>query len=190
MLDPHDSTKQAVFNIANVSSGSTQTIDVTTLGGGVTVIGDIDGQAPSDNGATISGADLYLQSASETKPGLVSTTAQTFAGTKTFPTPIGISPGTVLVSPVSGAIENDGTNLFYTDRNDVRWSLVPQNNVSGAVISVNSSGGAPSNYLQVSDPNAGDVWDIDGTGQLSWQAAGGALSPTYVLEMNGGRSNT
>ena len=57
-----------------------------TIGGPGTVfsIGTIDSQTPSANGAVIHSGALVMQSASGTVPGLVNTTAQTFAGLKTF----------------------------------------------------------------------------------------------------------
>lgn len=59
-------------------------------GGGVTIVGAFDSQTPSANGATIIGSDIYFQSASATVPGMVNTTAQTFAGAKTFTSPVTI----------------------------------------------------------------------------------------------------
>lgn len=51
---------------------------------GVAVVGTIDSQTPSSNGAVIVGNTIYLQSASATNPGLVNATAQNLAGDKTF----------------------------------------------------------------------------------------------------------
>ena len=50
---------------------------------GITV-GALDGQAKNTNGATIAGGVLYLQSADETNPGVVTTGTQTLAGNKTL----------------------------------------------------------------------------------------------------------
>lgn len=50
----------------------------------VSVLGTIDSQTKSANGAVISGSNLYLQNADGTYPGLVSTAAQTFTGDKTI----------------------------------------------------------------------------------------------------------
>lgn len=47
-------------------------------------IGTLDGQAGSANGASISSSSIFMQSATATFPGLVSSAAQTFAGVKTF----------------------------------------------------------------------------------------------------------
>ncbi len=66
----------------------------TTGAGGVTTVGTIDTQTPSANGAVISGSSIYLQSASATEPGLVNTTTQSFAGTKTFTGDVNIGDAT------------------------------------------------------------------------------------------------
>jgi hypothetical protein len=59
--------------------------------GGVNTIGAFDGGTANANGATITGTTLFLQSASATFPGLVSTIAQTFAGDKTFSNAVNVS---------------------------------------------------------------------------------------------------
>lgn len=51
---------------------------------GVTSIGTIDTQTKSANGAVISGSSLIMQTADSTHPGLISSSAQTIAGDKTF----------------------------------------------------------------------------------------------------------
>src|SRR5207245_5594681 len=51
---------------------------------GVTSVGNIDTQTKSANGAVISGTSIYLQTADASSVGLVSTSAQTFGGAKTF----------------------------------------------------------------------------------------------------------
>lgn len=53
-------------------------------GGGTLSVGTLDSQTKSLNGAVISSNNLYLQTADASNPGLVSTSAQTFAGDKTF----------------------------------------------------------------------------------------------------------
>lgn len=62
-------------------------------------MGPLDGAAASPNGATIGSSSLYLQSASATNPGIVSSFTQTFAGVKTFNAQIlatgGIGLGTI-----------------------------------------------------------------------------------------------
>lgn len=52
---------------------------------GITTVGTIDSQTASNDGAVITGGTtIVLQSASSTKPGLVNTTPQTLAGTKSL----------------------------------------------------------------------------------------------------------
>lgn len=59
--------------------------------GTVSTIGTIDSEGtPSSDGATISGVDLIMQSASDTVPGLVNNTIQSFSGNKTFTGLLGI----------------------------------------------------------------------------------------------------
>lgn len=58
----------------------------STGGTSITGIGTIDSVSPKvANGAQVSGANIILQTADASFPGLVSTAAQTFAGVKTFP---------------------------------------------------------------------------------------------------------
>lgn len=86
-------------------NATTQTwIDQSTGGGGtpVTTIGTIDGNGASANGASISGANLFMQSASVTVPGEVNNTTQSFSGNKTF-------TGTITASNLSGTNTGDVT---------------------------------------------------------------------------------
>lgn len=61
--------------------------------GSVTGVGALDSETPSSNGASISGNNLILQSASATEPGLVNTTTQNFAGNKTFTGQVTVEDG-------------------------------------------------------------------------------------------------
>ena len=56
----------------------------TAVSTGVSLVGGIDAQTASANGAVINGNSIYLQSASTTAPGLVNTAAQSFKGNKSF----------------------------------------------------------------------------------------------------------
>lgn len=62
----------------------------TTLSGGVTTMAAI-GSVPNANGASISGTTLTLQPADATNGGVVNTTNQTFAGSKTFNSDISVN---------------------------------------------------------------------------------------------------
>lgn len=80
-------------------------------------VGTLDGTTPSSNGAVIGAGNLYMQSASATLPGVVNTTSQTFAGTKTFNSGI-ISFGDLLMSPAGGFLRIIGelSNATRTNR--------------------------------------------------------------------------
>ncbi|HUC89311.1 MAG TPA: hypothetical protein VMR45_00755 [Patescibacteria group bacterium] len=52
-------------------------------GVGITAVGALDGVAKTASGAGISGTSIYMQSADASNPGLVTTGAQTFGGSKT-----------------------------------------------------------------------------------------------------------
>lgn len=71
-----------VFTLKNTTTGEGEWN--APAASGVTTIGTIDTQTASANGAVISGTTLYMQSASLTRPGLVNTGAQNFAGAKLF----------------------------------------------------------------------------------------------------------
>ena len=60
-------------------------------GSAITGVGTIDSVTKSANGAVISGANLIMQNAGATYPGLVSTGTQTFAGAKTFSSTVSAS---------------------------------------------------------------------------------------------------
>jgi hypothetical protein len=57
---------------------------ITGGGGGSLSMGALDGQTASAAGATIDSGFLYLQSATETAPGIITTGAQIISGQKTF----------------------------------------------------------------------------------------------------------
>jgi fibronectin-binding autotransporter adhesin len=100
------------FTLSLPTITANDTICTLTLancsGSGVTTIGAIDTQTASGNGAVISGTSLYLQSASASNPGLVNTTAQTFAGAKTFNSSVtlGASAGSGTLLTNNGALVN------------------------------------------------------------------------------------
>lgn len=75
---------------------------------GVTTIGTIDSNGSSSNGATISGSNLYMQSASTTVPGEVNNSSQSFTGLKNFTNNI-IAPVCSGASAASGALQLQST---------------------------------------------------------------------------------
>lgn len=86
-------------NVLTVVAGLPAWAAATT---GITTIGTIDTAGPSANGLTITGANLFAQSASATFPGMVNLTTQSFAGNKTF-------TGTIVASNLSGTNTGDVT---------------------------------------------------------------------------------
>lgn len=77
-------------------------------GTGVSVIGTINSQSKSANGAVISGTSLVLQEADATNNGLISTGTQTLAGNKTF-------SGSISASNLSGTNTGDQTITLTGD---------------------------------------------------------------------------
>lgn len=91
-------------------------------GGGmaVTTIGTIDSNGAVANGASISGINLFMQSASVTVPGLVNNTTQSFSGNKTF-------SGSISASNLSGTNAGDVTlSAFGSTPNSNGASLTGQ----------------------------------------------------------------
>jgi hypothetical protein len=90
-------------------------------GGGVTTVGSLDGGTEDANGANISSTTIYMQSATATIPGLVTTTSQTFAGDKTFtgviiaPTHVGgiANTSTITIKPSSHASATTGADIIF-----------------------------------------------------------------------------
>ncbi|HET9850066.1 MAG TPA: hypothetical protein VFP35_00325, partial [Candidatus Saccharimonadales bacterium] len=116
-------------------------------GSGVTNVGAIDSQTKSANGAVISGANLFLQTADGTYPGLVGTGAQTFAGSKTF------SAGATFNGNVLAKTTSASTTAFQVQ------------NAANAVFTVDTSG----NKVVLGTASALD-------GQLQLQSASGSGS--------------
>lgn len=80
------------------------------------------------------------------------------AATSTIPS-FKIASATLLASPQAGAIENDGTHLYYTDDGNNRWQLDQQTNTS-------------TNLYNTDDTFTGTrVADLDGN-SLTWSNAG------------------
>lgn len=102
---------------------------------GVTVIGTIDTPTTSADGAHISGTTLYMQTATASVPGLVSTSTQTFAGNKTF-------NGNILLGGSSPALNfttttTDAAINFSNPSSGVGHSLT----VTGQTGAASSTGG-------------------------------------------------
>ena len=102
----------------------------------------LDGTTKTSSGAAISGNTLYMQTADGTYPGLVSTAAQTFAGAKTFSSPVKApggsvsAPGLTFSTETNTGIYLDGAldmalavngqqalNLMYNGASQVNWGI-------------------------------------------------------------------
>lgn len=90
-----------------ILSGTPFTLGNT--GSGVTSLNTF-GSSPNSSGATISGTSLTLQPASDTQPGGVSTTTQSFAGAKTFVNNV-VMDGTLTIGSSGPVLSNNTGNL-------------------------------------------------------------------------------
>lgn len=145
-----------------------------TSGSGVVTIGTIDSQSKSANGAVITGTSLVMQSADATYPGLITSTSQTIAGTKTF-------TGGIITSAI-----NSSGNLSLTG------NPISLQSSSGINIQEIASGTTPANlgylnlYAKTDDnlytQNSNAVEVIVGNPPGSIIAYGGASAPSgYIL---------
>ncbi len=108
--------------LARGTNGQCLTSNATTVvwgtcqpgGSGVTTIGALDGGTANANGATISGVNLFLQSADASFAGLVNTGTQTFAGAKTF---TGLLTGQAGATVSGAAINLNASSNFDTNIN-------------------------------------------------------------------------
>lgn len=143
-----------VNGVSTITISSTSSGDVT-----LTPVGS----TPNANGASLSGQALTLQPASGSFPGLVSTTAQTFAGNKTFSGSIAVnsidtpSAGTLAIGTLNATSINIGNasttvNIQGTVITEQSTTL----NVTNPVFTVNSGAGAGSGSnagMQVNENN-------------------------------------
>ena len=100
-------------------------------------IGTFDSGTASSNGAHIDSGQLIMQSASASKPGLVNTTTQSFAGNKTF-------TGTIGASNLSGTNSGDvtiGTANGLSLSSQVLSLAQATNSLPGAVANVGGANG-------------------------------------------------
>jgi len=171
-------TGNATVTIPSIAGGSSDTVCLQTLancggGSGVTTIGALDGGTYSANGASISGTTLYLQAATGTHVGLVTTGTQTFAGDKTFSGNLQVS----LSTTISGQLTVDSTTLIADDSTHtvsvggsggLKVTSTPTANATKSLIQVGnaiSGGNASANggtYIGLNAPSsgAGSVADL------------------------------
>lgn len=173
--------------IASVAS-STQNLGYTTCGGGgsgVTTVGTFSATSLT-NGASIAGNTITFGPADGTKPGMVSTTTQTFAGAKTFTGDTSI----LNTSDVALLVQDSGGNALLTADTLMQQVLFGQSGAyNGKLALANSSNantvtittGATSSSYSLSLPtvvgSANQCLMNSATpGVLTWGSCGGGGS--------------
>jgi hypothetical protein len=133
-------TLTAGTNITITNGNGTITIAATGGGGGgVNTVGAFSA-TPQTNGATIAGSAITFGPASDTVPGMVSTAAQTFGGTKTFnASPAAAS--TVSIAPTTGSVTNAQLNIGGGTINWVTFGGGTANSAAPAVLGPTRSAG-------------------------------------------------
>jgi hypothetical protein len=100
----------------------------------VTTVGAIDGGTANANGLFIDASNkIYAQSASATVPGMVNLTVQSFAGAKTFTSPV-----TIAAASTSALVINTTSFIFDSVNNALGIGTQPATNVM--IDGVNTSG--------------------------------------------------
>jgi hypothetical protein len=176
---------QKTNNLSDLTSSATAR---TSLGLGslalkssVLLTSDVSGVLPVANGGShwtqvVSGAYTL----SNIGIGTVSPTARLHiaGGSSTLPA-LKISSGTLLSAPVAGAIESDGTNLYFTDNLNVRRTL----NSAAAATSVDNASTINSDTNITLNPLGGSV--IVSATTASTNPSNGALVVKGGLGVNG-----
>ncbi|MCK9325197.1 MAG: hypothetical protein M0P69_06845, partial [Bacteroidales bacterium] len=86
--------------------------------------------------------------------------------------PLRVTPGTLLSSTVSGAIENDGDNLYWTDSDGVRSPLLSTVNYSQYGLSVLQAGRlATGRYIGIGGGVVAEASLFSGEGDLVLQVS-------------------
>jgi hypothetical protein len=112
---------------------------------GVTTIGALDGGTANANSATITGVNLYLQSASVTYAGLVNITTQSFAGAKTFTTSIATPAFRLSTTPTNGYY------LTCDASGNGAWTAPPSSGIT--TVGALDGGTTNANVLSISGSN-------------------------------------
>ena len=123
---------------AFIWNGTAWITTVSLSGSSVSVVGTLDSQTKSADGAVILGNAIYLQTADGSNPGLVNTGAQTFAGAKTFSSLVTGQSGLT----VSGADVNINTSSNFNTNINTGTSTGAVNigNSAAAAVNIQSSG--------------------------------------------------
>lgn len=174
-----------VLTVTDFTSNVATTSFETPSASGATTVGSIDSQTKSANGGVISGNNLYFQTADATYPGLVSTSAQTFAGEKTLNAPLVVAnQGSTPSNPSSG------NTKIYVKTNGRAYKL----DSSGNETELGSGGGsginlvvfdtAANNYATTKTDNFNAETTVG-----DWAAYADAAG-TAPVDMTGGSPNT
>ena len=195
-------------------TNSSDTVCLQTLGNctgaGVNTIGTLDttGEDTSNNGATINGVTLYLQSASASYPGLVNIGTQTFSGAKTFTNLLTGSAGLTITggaTSISGgaiSLTGSGASSFTTTSGalsiDSAAALnLGATNATGITlgrtgITTLNNGALTVTQLLTGNAGAtisGGAISLTGSGASSFTTTSGALSIDSAAALNLGATN-
>jgi hypothetical protein len=116
-------------------------------GSGVTTVGALNGGTANATGATITGTTIYLQEASTSWPGLVTASAQSLAGDKTFTGELKVGDATNYVK-LNSDFSVNGRIFGGTGRPTRQIKLIPE--FSGAIFHAdgsNNTGFMTSDYV-------------------------------------------
>ena len=141
------------INYPNIGNSSTGSVSANTIAWG---IGALDGQSPVAQGASVSSSTLYMQSATPTWPGVVSSGNQSFAGVKTFtanPQMSGLTSGQTVVTG-SGSILS---TIAYTSLNTGSTIVSRDSNGNSTFVNVNSTATTIPSTAQTISMNAGSA---------------------------------
>jgi hypothetical protein len=148
---------------------------VSLINGFIPATRTLNGLALSSNQTFAIGTThtFHIPSASATARGVVSTSAQTFGGTKTFndvvsakvnlqagtstagTAPLKFTSGTNLTTPENGAVEYDGTN-YYGTSGGVRYTLAKTLTATATLDFPSTGGFGTSNILTITVTGAAD----------------------------------
>lgn len=138
-------------------------------------VGPLDGAAANNNGATIGSSFLYMQSATPSFPGVVSSATQTFGGVKRF-------QGIVTVGSVTPAVSlnvgTTGTASAYFDNRVGIGTPTPQQmlhvGAASAIIQVSDTGsGGATMYLNTKFASTAGLGALQATGPVVMAPANG-----------------
>ena len=151
--------------------------------GGVTIVGTIDSQPKSANGAVISGPSLFLQTADATNPGLVGITAQTFGGNKTFNGQI-IGTAGLSVNGAPVVINTTGTATTGIGNATGALTIIGSNAstfvINGVTVSATEFNLLDGRNAALVDTNDAVATAITGTGALTAGSIGGSFGSINI----------